>query len=99
MKTVYVISVYILTDSQGEWWERLKRDGSTSMWESGKAIPKRDREFTSAAAAKTFARNAIGNRRYKVIELVPPVPPSREWVQTIVYEKGEQIESKINSGT
>lgn len=81
----FVVSVYITTDPHGEWWERIKSDGSTRMWVSGTAIPLRDMEFKTEAAARAYAEK-YGAKRFKVLAIEPPIHPSRTWNQTVVAE-------------
>lgn len=74
MKTTesyYIVNVHILTDSWGEWWEHVKHDGSTSRWEAGTSEFKKDKEFKTPEAAKTYATNK-GLQHFQVCRLDPP---------------------------
>lgn len=77
MRVHFVIRVYILTDPLGEWWEVVKKDGSTRM---GALLP--DREFGSAEAAVKYADRHF--KRFNVIKLTPPIRPERTWDEQIV---------------
>jgi hypothetical protein len=85
MKPFFAISVYILTDSQGEWWETYKADGSLSRFAPGRANFNKDKTFTKEAVAIRFAKTL--NRRLKVKRFDPPIRPSRTWQETIVHEQ------------
>lgn len=87
MKTHFVIRVYILTDSWGEWWEWLKYDNSTSRFEPGTAEFKRDKEFRTQEHAVKHGL-AQGIKVFEVLKLDPPVPPSIEWGMEVVHRHG-----------
>lgn len=87
MKTHYIVRIYILTDRLGEWWETLKTDGSLDRFQPGTANWKKDKEFGSVEKAKRAGETKkVG--RFKVVKLEPPVKPSIEWIETVVYQHG-----------
>ena len=84
MKPFIVISVYILTDRQGEWWETLKTDGSLDRFQNGLATYKKDKTFPSLDKA---IQHGLGlNRRFRVVRFTPPILPSRTWGQEVLHE-------------
>ena len=80
---MFIIKVFILEDGMGEWWETLKKDGSTNRFIPGTATFARDKEFKSATLAINHAKQ-IPNK-CKVIEMTPPIPPSRTWNEKLVW--------------
>lgn len=85
MKTYWFIKVYITTDQYGEWWETLKTDGSTRMWQGNTAVPLKDKEFKSLAAAQAYAEKNI-SFKFQIVRNDPPVPLSTIWIRTVEYE-------------
>lgn len=85
MKTYWFIKVYITTDQYGEWWETLKTDGSTRMWQGNTAVPLKDKEFKSLAVAQAYAKKNI-SFKFQIVRNDPPVPPSTSWIRTTEYE-------------
>lgn len=88
MKTYWFINVYILTDSNGEWWESLKVDGSTRRFEPGSSEYMRDKEFKSADKALKHG-NSLEIKRFQVIRNDPPIKPSITWGRTIEHDVGK----------
>ena len=85
MRTYYFISVYILTDSQGELWEWLNTDDDTRRFKPGTAELFKTKEFKTADLAKKHAEK-LDLKRFKVIKSDPPVKPSITWGQTVIYD-------------
>ena len=89
LKPFHNIRVYILTDSNGEWWEYLKTDGSTSRFVAGTAEFKKDKEFNDPDKALKHAQR-YGIKRFQVIRHDPPVRPSITWEQTVIHDIGAE---------
>ena len=85
MKEHFIIYVYILTDSNGEWWESLKKDGTTRRFAPGTAEFLRDHEFKTAELARQHGEKR-GYERFRVVKLTPPVAPSITWGQEVVHD-------------
>lgn len=79
----YEIRVFILEDSNGEWWETVGQDGTTRRFRPGTATLNRAKSFPSVAKAEKFALAHYAGRKIKVIHLSPPILPSHTWVETI----------------
>jgi hypothetical protein len=86
MKSQIIVNVYILTDSQGEWWETLKTDGSTRRFRSGTAELLTDKTFPTPEKAMKYASERF--QRFTVTRIDPPVAPSRVWEETVIHSVG-----------
>jgi len=85
MKTFFKIKVYILTDSNGEWWEDLGKDGSLRGFVPGTSNFNYAKKFKTAESALVCAKNKQF-KKFKVVRLDPPVKPSITWDETIIHE-------------
>lgn len=83
MREHFEVSVYILTDSMGEWWENLGRDGTTRRFITGTARLNDAKEFPTLLKALTASKQF---NRFKVHKLIPPVKPAIEWGQQCVFD-------------
>jgi hypothetical protein len=86
MKPHFEIKVYITTDSNGEWWENVGKDGSLRRFEPGTSNFNYAKEFPTLEKAKKYAENAK-IKRFKIEFLTPPVKPSITWGQEVVFEQ------------
>lgn len=93
----FTVRAYILTDKDGEWWEFLNTNGDTRMFYSGTAKMTRTKFFKSQGAAiragkklKQTKAGKIVNQRFQVLQMTPPVKPSRTWGQETVYDSKDE---------
>jgi hypothetical protein len=64
MKECYVIHVYILTDSRGEWWEYVKKDGSLGMFKrENKEFASMENAVKAALAMKANNSKSLSKSR------------------------------------
>ncbi len=82
--TYFFISVYILEDRQGEWWEFLNTDGNTNRFKPGTAEFTKTKRFKTADLAKNHGDN-LKLGWYKVIQSDPCGTPTIGRKQTTVY--------------
>lgn len=86
----YKINVYILTDSQGEWWEDITSEGIAARFIRGSYQLSRTKEFKTLEKAKKFAEKTQ-YKRFRIFKMTPPVAPSRTWGQEIVYQQENAV--------
>jgi hypothetical protein len=84
MKKHFQLQIYILTDSNGEWWETFNTFGNTRRFKPGTSIYETPKRFKTVESA-TKQGVAYG-RSFRILELTEPPKGKREWGQTIVFE-------------
>lgn len=95
----FYISIYILTDKDGEWWEFLKTDNSLDKFERGTSNFKKDKSFSDFSKALKYAKKHVTEeryptedgkqRRFRIIGMSPPIKPSIVYGQQIMYDSKE----------
>lgn len=85
MKPFIKCRVYILTDSNGQWWEDIGQDGTTRRFKPGTSEFNDPKHFKNAKQAVEFAKK-LGYTYYSVARLSPPVKPSFTWSEEVLEE-------------
>lgn len=85
MKPFIKCRVYILTDSNGQWWEDIGQDGNTRLFKPGTSEFNDPKHFKNAKQAADFAKK-LGYTYYQVLRLSPPVKPSSTWSEEVLEE-------------
>lgn len=86
MKSYYQIKAYITTDSAGEWWENVGKDGTLRRFKPGTSVFNDPKEFSMLEKAKKYAKK-LNIKRFKIEFMTPPVKPSIVWGQEVVFEQ------------